>query len=86
MSKTWPQVLYSSRPLVIVAVGGSGTRVVARIARHCGYFLGLNLNAAEDSRDFSPFLDRYVDSYLLKSKWIQRLLDGNRGKFGFWGL
>ena len=53
-----------SAPLVIGATGGSGTRVVARIAKHAGYCFGTNLNGAEDALDFLPFHDRWVNVLL----------------------
>ncbi|HYM00749.1 MAG TPA: hypothetical protein VEZ90_17470, partial [Blastocatellia bacterium] len=34
-------------PVVIGAVGGSGTRVISKIARSVGYFIGTHLNEAE---------------------------------------
>ncbi len=53
-----------SPPLIIGATGGSGTRVVARIARHAGYALGTNLNPAEDALDFVPFYDAWINRYV----------------------
>ena len=54
----------SSAPVIIGATGGSGTRVVARIARRAGYRLGTNLNPAEDALDFAPFYDKWVNRYV----------------------
>jgi hypothetical protein len=51
-------------PLVIGATGGSGTRVVARIARHAGYDLGRNLNSAEDALEFYSFHDRWINRFV----------------------
>jgi hypothetical protein len=51
----------ASSPLVIGATGGSGTRVVARIARRAGYELGTNLNSAEDAMEFVPFHNRWIN-------------------------
>jgi hypothetical protein len=48
----------SRPPLLIGGVGGSGTRVVARIAESLGWFLGQNLNGAHDNLDF-PGLSRF---------------------------
>jgi hypothetical protein len=48
-------------PLVIGATGGSGTRVVARIAQRGGMFLGHDLNRSEDALDFAAFSDRWID-------------------------
>ena len=56
-------------PLVIGATGGSGTRVVARLARHAGYDLGHNLNSAEDALAF----------YSFHNKWINRFVSVERG-------
>ena len=54
-----------SAPLVIGATGGSGTRVIARIAKQAGYNLGSNLNTAEDALEFYGFFDSWVDPYIL---------------------
>jgi len=51
-------------PLVIGATGGSGTRVVARLARHAGYDLGRNLNEAEDALEFYPFHEKWINPFL----------------------
>ena len=54
----------TSGPLVIGATGGSGTRVVARIARHAGYNLGRNLNSAEDALEFYSFHDKWINRFV----------------------
>jgi sulfotransferase family protein len=46
------------------ATGGSGTRVVARIARRAGLFLGTNLNPAEDSLAVAEYYDRWINHVL----------------------
>lgn len=51
-------------PLVIGATGGSGTRVVARLARHAGYDLGRNLNEAEDALEFYSFHDKWINPFV----------------------
>ncbi len=53
-----------SGPNVIGATGGSGTRVVARIARLAGMHIGTRLNVSEDNLDFADFGDRWINSYL----------------------
>jgi hypothetical protein len=50
-------------PGVIGATGGSGTRVVARIVRRGGMFVGSDLNRSEDALDFAAFSDRWIDRY-----------------------
>jgi len=51
-------------PHIIGATGGSGTRVVARIVRHGGMFIGTNLNASEDALDFGDYSDRWINVFL----------------------
>ena len=59
-----PESLARTGPGVIGATGGSGTRVLARIARAGGMFVGTNLNAHEDAVDFGAFSDRWIDVWL----------------------
>lgn len=51
-------------PNIIGGSGGSGTRVVARIVRHGGMFIGTNLNDSEDALDFADYLDRWINVFL----------------------
>lgn len=51
-------------PIVIGAMGGSGTRVIARLVQEAGVFLGTNRNHAEDAMDFVEFYDRWINRYL----------------------
>ena len=51
-------------PKIIGASGGSGTRVVARIVRRAGLFIGTNLNESEDALDFRLFADRWINPCL----------------------
>lgn len=53
-------------PVVIGALGGSGTRAVARILIRAGYFLGTHLNVSEDAMEFVEFYDRWINRYLLR--------------------
>ena len=53
-----------SPPLVIGATGGSGTRVIARIARHAGYNLGSRLNSSEDALEFYSFHDIWINPFV----------------------
>ncbi|HUK95656.1 MAG TPA: sulfotransferase [Gaiellaceae bacterium] len=50
-------------PGVVGATGGSGTRVVARVLRRAGMFLGDDLNRSEDALDFAAFSDRWINRY-----------------------
>ena len=49
---------------MIGATGGSGTRVVARLARHAGYDLGRNLNSAEDALEFYSFHEKWINPFV----------------------
>jgi hypothetical protein len=51
-------------PLVIGGMGGSGTRVFSRIARHGGLFMGEHVDSQEDSRPLSPFYNDFASSYV----------------------
>lgn len=53
-------------PVVICALGGSGTRVVARIVSKAGCYMGSNRNRAEDAVEFVEFYDRWINRYLLR--------------------
>jgi hypothetical protein len=51
-------------PCVVGATGGSGTRVVARILREGGMFVGEELNRYEDAVQLGFFSDRWIDRYV----------------------
>ena len=55
--------LLARGPGVAGATGGSGTRVVARIMRRGGMFIGSDLNVSEDALDFAAFSDRWINRY-----------------------
>ena len=55
-------------PIVIGATGGSGTRVIARIAKHAGYNLGTNLNSSEDALEFYPFHEIWINPFVLAQR------------------
>ena len=54
----------NSAPLVIGATGGSGTRVIARIAKLAGYNLGTNLNSSEDALELYSFHDTWINPFV----------------------
>ena len=62
-----PEPLASLGPGVIGATGGSGTRVLARIVRAGGMFIGTHLNAYEDALDFVSFSDRWINQSLART-------------------
>jgi len=51
-------------PGVVGATGGSGTRVVARILRRAGLFIGTELNESEDAWKLGEYSDRWINPYL----------------------
>ena len=57
-------MLRDLEPCVIGATGGSGTRVVARIVRAGGLYIGTELNDYEDALPFAAFSDRWINAYL----------------------
>jgi hypothetical protein len=54
----------ASHPSIMGATGGSGTRVLARVARRAGLFIGTNLNPAEDSLEIAAYYDRWINPYI----------------------
>ena len=77
----------NSAPLVIGATGGSGTRVVARIAKHAGYNLGSRLNSAEDALEFYPFHETWINPFVLAQRQGRAMTpwQSARMKEGFYG-
>jgi Sulfotransferase family len=53
-----------SGPGVIGATGGSGTRVVARILREAGMYIGERRNDYEDALDLGEYSDRWVNRFM----------------------
>ena len=51
-------------PGVVGATGGSGTRVIARILRRAGLFVGTELNESEDAWKLGAYSDRWINPYL----------------------
>jgi hypothetical protein len=56
--------VFARSPVLIGGVGGSGTRVVARILAKAGFFIGAKLNYAEDSEPIMDFLNAWLRPYL----------------------
>jgi hypothetical protein len=51
-------------PVVIGALGGSGTRVVARLARRAGVYMGTHRNESEDAMEFVAFYDQWINRFM----------------------
>jgi len=66
-------------PLIIGAMGGSGTRVIARIVERAGVFIGTDRNVSEDAMPFVDFYDRWINQFVLTRALTppaQRSMDG----------
>jgi len=50
-------------PYIIGATGGSGTRVVARIVRAGGLYIGTTLNPSEDALLFGHYSNRWINAF-----------------------
>jgi hypothetical protein len=68
MATSESRTLSELEPYVIGATGGSGTRVVARIVRAAGMYIGNDLNRYEDALPFASFSDRWINGYLASAK------------------
>jgi hypothetical protein len=63
MTRPTRATLHEEAPRIIGATGGSGTRVVARLVREAGLFIGTNRNDYEDALDLAGFSDRWINSF-----------------------
>ena len=63
-AETFAGAARSERSCVVGATGGSGTRVVARLTRCTGIFIGSWRNESEDAIEIGRFLDQWVPSYI----------------------
>jgi hypothetical protein len=50
-------------PTIVGGVGGSGTRIFARILLDAGVYMGANRNHADDALDFVAFTHRWLGPY-----------------------
>lgn len=70
-------------PIVIGAVGGSGTRVLVDILGGAGVFMGSDLNASNDAMQFVDVYDRWIDPIWRGAAFDQAALDADlRGAAG----
>lgn len=54
-------------PNLVGATGGSGTRVVTRILRAGGMYVGRNLNRAEDAMYFESYLNDWINPFISRT-------------------
>lgn len=73
MSTILGEAFVQTDPCIIGATGGSGTRVVARIMRAGGMFIGSRLlTDTEDAVPFKGYFDRWVNAFMDQSaRWAQ---------------
>jgi sulfotransferase family protein len=60
---------------VVGATGGSGTRVVARILRRAGLFVGTELNESEDAVELGAYSDRWINAYVSGGDTLPRAVE-----------
>ncbi|MEL7034826.1 MAG: sulfotransferase, partial [Cyanobacteria bacterium J06592_8] len=58
---------FKNNPVVIGAVGGSGTRIFTKIIRYAGIYMGSDLNKAEENNDNKSFYRAWLPLYLHKN-------------------
>ena len=58
---------FANGPYIVGATGGSGTRVVARMLRRGGQYIGLHVNRFEDALGFGSFSDDWINPFLERS-------------------
>jgi sulfotransferase family protein len=56
-------------PVIIGATGGSGTRVVARVVRQGGMYIGVDLYGSEDPPELGIFSDRWINLFMTRDSW-----------------
>jgi hypothetical protein len=54
-------------PNLVGATGGSGTRVVTRILRSGGMYVGTNLNRCEDAMYFESYLNDWINLFISRT-------------------
>lgn len=64
-------------PNVIGATGGSGTRVVARILRGGGMYIGERRNDYEDALDLGEYSDRWVTTFMTAGSTLPEPMVGD---------
>jgi hypothetical protein len=80
---------HARAPVFIGGTGGSGTRVVASLAEHAGYFIGTNLHRSLDSLDMDRFCDTWLHRHLaapgrILSSRKQAAMDRDLGRALVW--
>jgi hypothetical protein len=61
--------LVALTPVIIGATGGSGTRVVARVVRRGGMYIGADLYDSEDPPELGVFSDRWINLFMTGDSW-----------------
>jgi len=76
---------FSSDPIIISGVGGSGTRIVAELIKQMGIFIGSDLNHANDNmqiaRSFPQFRDRIQNNILTTPSELQIFISSTLDAF-----
>jgi Sulfotransferase family len=73
-------------PVVVFGTGGSGTRALQRLLDTAGYFMGTNVNRPGDALEIAWFIRRWLDRYLARSGWVEKMwADGGAKSFRYPG-
>ena len=67
-------------PVVVFGTGGSGTRALQLLLDCAGYFMGTNVNRAGDALDIGWFIRRWLDRYLARSEWVEKMWRGGEAR------
>lgn len=65
---------FNSCPVAIGGVGGSGTRLIAEIVKQLGYFIGSDLNPANDNLLFTLLFKHIDNLYMSPNDFEQRFV------------
>jgi hypothetical protein len=66
--------------VVVFGTGGSGTRALHLLLDTAGYFMGTNVNRPGDALDIAWFIRRWINPYLVRSRWIEEMWRGGEPK------
>lgn len=76
------------QPVAIGGIGGSGTRVIASVLRSCGYYLGDDLNTADDNLWFTLLFKRVelmpTEAHDADITWSIRVFGASMGRREWW--
>lgn len=72
--------LCSYAPVIVGAMGGSGTRLISRFLRDLNFYMGKDLNDSNDTMNFVDFYDKWINRHYNRSR---QAIDGERMREDF---